>query len=337
MTSVLFTSIARGLATIVLAVLAIGVSGCTSSDQSASLFRPAQQTGVAPAQVTYTFQTIDDTGNDNRVTGIDNAGEIVGVYGDSSSNYNSFNSAPPYGSFTPDNLPDATDGTYMNSIASAATMTYQAGYVYAPHSETGIWGVINDNGTWSLLQKHSGEGKTCIVMELMGVNESGYAVGYYENASGNKCLIQAFEMQPGEVYKDLIGAPGTSPIATGINNSGDIVGDTTVSGIAEGWYKVKGATAVPFTYPGSVGTQALSINASDQIVGSYQDSDGNTHGYLLSNPGPSETWQNIDDKHNGLTVVNGINDNGYLCGWYKGADNDLHGFVATPGTTPKRR
>jgi hypothetical protein len=63
-------------------------------------------------------------------------------------------------------------------------------------------------------------------------------------------------------------------------------------------------------------------------VGSYTDASHNTHGFLftLSN-GKYET---VDDPEGpNTTVVNGINDDGVLVGFY-GTSPINSGFVATP-------
>jgi len=53
---------------------------------------------------------------------------------------------------------------------------------------------------------------------------------------------------------------------------------------------------------------------------------------LLLNPRSKHLkWQTIDaPKSRGFTVVNGISGGGDICGWYRGGDDKLHGFVATP-------
>ena len=56
------------------------------------------------------------------------------------------------------------------------------------------------------------------------------------------------------------------------------------------------------------GTQALGINATGQIVGSYLNAGGN-HGFLYS----SGTYSSIDDPAiSEFTVATGINDSGQI-------------------------
>jgi hypothetical protein len=78
-------------------------------------------------------------------------------------------------------------------------------------------------------------------------------------------------------------------------------------------------------------TQALGINRSDQIVGSYDDASGATHGFVLTSPTSGATFQTIDDPQGvGSTVVNGLNDAGRLVGFFTDAGGNTDGFLAKP-------
>ncbi|MFZ3279364.1 MAG: hypothetical protein WA182_20895 [Candidatus Sulfotelmatobacter sp.] len=46
--------------------------------------------------------------------------------------------------------------------------------------------------------------------------------------------------------------------------------------------RLKAQTYIPIIYPGAVVTEAHGINAFGQIVGSWQDVGGNTHGFLYN-------------------------------------------------------
>jgi hypothetical protein len=93
-----------------------------------------------------------------------------------------------------------------------------------------------------------------------------------------------------------------------------------------GWLQVWGRVTL-LEFPGATATRALGLNNKGQAVGSYTDSSSNTHGfvYMVS----TKKWQSIDDPSGIDTVVNGINDNGLLVGFYKTSPTNS-GFVATP-------
>jgi uncharacterized membrane protein len=80
--------------------------------------------------------------------------------------------------------------------------------------------------------------------------------------------------------------------------------------------------------PGSTSTQALGLNNKGLVVGVYVDNSGNSHGFVYTIS--KGTFVTVDDPSGiGTTVVNGINDNGILVGFY-GTSPINSGFVATP-------
>jgi uncharacterized membrane protein len=80
--------------------------------------------------------------------------------------------------------------------------------------------------------------------------------------------------------------------------------------------------------PDSTSTQALGLNNKGSVVGVYVDNSGNSHGFVYSIT--QGTFVTVDDPNGiGTTVVNGINDNGVLVGFY-GTSPINTGFVATP-------
>jgi len=167
------------------------------------------------------------------------------------------------------------------------------------------------------------------VNQLLGINNTGTAVGFYNDKNGNS---HAYKLNQATGVFTPIHVPGVSTVATGINNAGDIVGFATdAAGNTTSWLKI-GTTTIAYQFPGGTDTQALGINAKNQIVGSYLDGAGNMHGFVLTNPmGPVSHWQTIDDPNGvGSTVVNGINAAGDLVGFYTDATGNTDGMLATP-------
>ena len=85
---------------------------------------------------------------------------------------------------------------------------------------------------------------------------------------------------------------------------------------------------------------AVNGNSTHQVVGEYDDADGNTHGFVLN----GDTFTTIDVPGAWYTTVNGVNANGEMVGIYR---DDLanpahrHGFVlrkgaSRPSTRPTR-
>lgn len=69
------------------------------------------------------------------------------------------------------------------------------------------------------------------------------------------------------------------------------------------------------------------MNNKGKVVGSYTDSAGNIHGFVYAT-GTKES-QSIDDPSGVDTVVNGINDDEVLVGFY-GTSPTNSRFVAIP-------
>ena len=119
-------------------------------------------------------------------------------------------------------------------------------------------------------------------------------------------------------------------IAAGINDNGDIVGFLTTSNGSVKGFLLRGTTFTLFSFPHSNNTTPFGINLSDQIVGSYVDGAGKTHGFLLTNPLTHAHYQSIDDPNGiGTTIINGINDNASLVGFYVDSAGNTDGFLAT--------
>src|ERR1700721_693238 len=153
------------------------------------------------------------------------------------------------------------------------------------------------------------------VNQLLGINNSGIAVGFYVDAKGNS---HAYSVSQSTGVFTAINVPGMSKAATGINNKGNIVGFSTFKrGVTSSWL-LSGGQLTAFQFPGGSDTQAFGVNTHNEIVGSYLDGSGVDHGFTLSDPkGPSSVWQSINDPNGvGSTVVHGINGVGDLVCFY---------------------
>src|SRR3954462_7359319 len=77
----------------------------------------------------------------------------------------------------------------------------------------------------------------------------------------------------------------------------------------------------------SAGTTANGINASGQIVGSYQDASGTTHGFLYS----GGAYATLDAPSATATVPRAINGWGQIVGTYTDASG-THNFLFSGGS-----
>ena len=283
-----------------------------------------------PAAATaYTFTTLDDQADPtfNQLLGINGNHVIVGYFGsgaDAQHPNKGYVLKPPYGqgNYTNENFPGSaqTQVVAINNIGDTA----------------GFW--VTANGTnhgfvrWNGVFENFNDPKTPhmagSVNQLLGINDNGVAVGFYNDAAGNS---HAYQVQQATNVYTAIKIPGAvSAVATGINNAGDIVGFATDgAGTTTSWL-LKNGHLTTFQFPGGSDTQAFGINSTDHIAGSYVDGHGVQHGFVLTSPlGPTSHWQKIDDPNGiGSTVVNGINAAGDLVGFYTDSAGNTDGMLA---------
>ena len=173
------------------------------------------------------------------------------------------------------------------------------------------------------------------VNQLLGINDAGIAVGFYVDAGGNAHPVK-LNQATGHFTTIKNAAIGPNSFATGINDSGAVVGYTMSSTDTYGWLLLPGGHVTTFNFPGNLPTLALGLNAHDEIVGSYTDGSGDTHGFTLTDPtGPVSHWTQIDDPNasnvpGAGTVVNGLNNAGDLVGFYTDAADNVNGLLALP-------
>jgi hypothetical protein len=316
--------------TIGLAALAIAACSGTNSTTSGANALPAHVplgSELSTTSYSYQFVTVNDPASSTftRVLGIDDLGEVVGYYGSGtpSDPSHGFSSSEPYTKFKTLNFPLA-----VNTVATSLSNTrIVAGYFEDNSTGHHTFGFMRNRGVWTYYKDFKTPKGPESVNELLGVNDSDIAVGFYKDSYGNDI---PYELASGH-YLALHPPGAVTAMATGINQPGDITGvETLASGLTEGWL-LRNGTYSQFLYPGASSTQAFAINHSAVVVGSYVDSAG-THGFILTKPGnPSgQSWQSIDEPNAvGTTVVTSINDHDAISGWYVDSSGNTDGFVAT--------
>lgn len=155
-----------------------------------------------------------------------------------------------------------------------------------------------------------------------GMNASGQVVGGYTGFTTTNAYIRT-----GGNYMDLSPFPGAAVAkAYSINDAGHVVGyyEQPGTGLFRG-FLYDGTTYTELHDPSVIGTQAIGINNSDDIVGYYFD--GSPHGYLYAD-GEITT---LDYPLPGAlgTVAQGINDAGEIAGIYFDSSDKDHGFLKT--------
>ena len=137
--------------------------------------------------------------------------------------------------------------------------------------------MVNDNsGFWALGgQFHTanfpaGDPASPPVDQLLGVNDSGVAVGFWTDANGNNHGYQVNVNTSTFSPVTDPNAPGASLTAAAINNSGDIAGFYTSqpagTPTASSWRAARSST---WPCPARPATMAFGVNGNDQVVGAY--------------------------------------------------------------------
>jgi hypothetical protein len=245
----------------------------------------------------------------NEFLGINNRTEIVGYAGGVGSY-----------EFHPGNQVEIE--RYPGSVNTELTSLNNQNVVAGWYEDTNgkIFGLTEWQGVWTTyLDPHAGDRAT----RIRGINDSTDIVGYYENREG---VDHAFASRAARKFRTLFRSSKNS-VATAINDRGQIVGwETVASGATEGWL-LEGKRFTNLVYPGAVLTQPLGTNGSDEIVGSYEDTSGNTHGFILTKPLIAPHWQEFDEPHaSGETILSGISDRDDLVGYYRNGAGRIVAF-----------
>src|SRR5271165_1125617 len=166
--------------------------------------------------------------------------------------------------------------------------------------------------------------------QLLSQNDLKQAAGYYSLSPNNSTPDFPYIYDEVGWIFEVITIPGAvgGAQATGINNSQSKCGFFIDSqGTNHGWL-LQGGTFKQLDVPGSIFTQALGLNNNGKVVGSWMDSGNLTHGFVYTIS--TGQYTTIDEPLGvGTTLVNGINDNGVLVGFFGTAPIN-RGFVALP-------
>jgi len=285
----------------------------------------AQQAANSGSIEVITTFDYPGTGNSTLPQKINERGDIVGVFIDSSGVTRAFVRFSN-GSFSapivdPNDTVGFTEGRGINN-----SRTVCGDYV---GSDGNAHGFFLSGGTFT---EYDVPG--ALSTNVLGINDSADFTGTFDPGSG---ILQAFISVGGTLTSFSVPA-AISTLAYEINNSNQLVVGYYIdgSGILHGYFRdASGALHFPIDPSGSVGTVLFGLNDRNWVVGRYADSSGVTHGVFFLPPNQFFTF---DYPGSTFTSLNGINDRGNICGRYVDASGIAHGFIArvtgTPPTTP---
>src|SRR5262249_53573124 len=137
-----------------------------------------------------------------------------------------------------------------------------------------------------------------------------------------------------DTMTDLGTLGGNSSIGNGINDSGQVVGQSVLpGGTAVHAFLWSAGTMTDLGTLGGLVSQASGINTSSQVVGFSELEPGSSlrHAFVWRG-GVMRDLNDLVPTGSGwiLTVANGINDAGQIVGTGIGPDSLFHGFLLTP-------
>jgi uncharacterized membrane protein len=265
---------------------------------------------VAWSGLTYSVKVIDVPGSTTtQAIGINDKSQVIGTYYDGSRHLSFIYRG---GKFTTLDFP--------NSIETTAHAINDRGQVAGEYWNGGsdVKSFVYSNGAFETLNVPG-------LNEAYVINDRGLVAGNYDIGYG----INNYVYSDGSFMRfDVNGAPNGSSLY-GINSRGQVVGSFYDGTREYGFLYVDGISTT-LNFPGSVETNAYSINAKGVVVGSYIEiKDGNyfSHGFVYT--GGKYTTLNVPQSPN-YTVAFSINDRGQVAGRYNDGMGD-HGFVYSKG------
>lgn len=299
-------------------------------------------TSVSVSAASYSFETINNPGdlNFNQLLGINNEGVIAGYFGDGSVVPNNGYTWTKTGGFVAENFKGAvqTQVTGINNVLTSGmynTVGFYIDTAMANHGFTQIGGIQTtvDNALTTATPPFN---------QLLGLNDSNIAVGFYNDSAGN---AHGYEYNVSSKAFTPVTPPASfnavSVTATGINNGGWISGFfTDTAGVVHGFVD-EGGTFHSFDDPNGNGTNTsfFGLNNKGLVVGTFANASG-TNGLVYNLN--TNSWTTILDPHNSFvapfpgvngTFVNGINDAGDLVGFYSDGTH-VNGMLVTPTPEP---
>jgi hypothetical protein len=293
--------------------------------------------GIRPVQAaTLTFQDIIDNADVtfNQALGINNSGLIAGYFGSGAGGHpnKGYTVAPPYTSFTNEN--------FTGSIQTQVTGLNNIGTTVGFWSDTNLgvgldnnFGFVDVGGIFTNVNNPGTATTPPVFNQLLGVNDSNVAVGFYTDAAGvtHGYTYNIASMTFSANIDDPLAVGNTT--AAAINNAGEIAGFYTDAGGNSHGFIDNGGTFTTLDTPGATSTSLLGLNNFGEAVGFDIDAMGMMHGVVCTVA--TSTCVEMDDPSGiGTTTFNGINDKGQIVGFYVNGDDNTIGLLATPVPEP---
>src|SRR5215471_1192431 len=290
-----------------------------------SLMGFAQQVATSGSIEVITTFDYPGTGNQTLPQKINERGDIVGEFIDSSGVTRGFVRFSD-GSFSvpivdPNDTVGFTEGRGINNPRTVA-----GDYVI---SDGTVHSFLLSGGTFT---EYDVPGT--LQTNLLGINNPGDLTGAFDPGDG---IFQAFIDRGGTITAYTVpGAAATLAYEINDNKKLTVGYYIDAAGVLHGQYRdANGALHFPIDPTGSVGTVLFGDNNRNWVVGRYADAAGVTHGLFFV---PPNNFFTFDFPGSAFTSLNGISSQGNITGRYVDATGIAHGIIArvrgTPPTTP---
>ncbi len=272
----------------------------------------------------WSFRTIDNAADPtfNQLLGITNRGRIVGYFGsgaDAAHPNKGFAIRSPYGqnNIRNENFPGSAQTQVVGINNDKTTVGF---FVDAAGANVGF---VEHGGRFTAVANPATPA-TAPFNQLLGVNDYGVAVGFFDDAAGASHGY-TYDTRDGSFADVALPMNPDGVTATGIADDGTLSGFFTKNKATFGFLLHHGVFR-QLSFGAGTNTQALGVNDGHQVVGSYLDAAGTTHGFVWS-AGRGLTRVDEPDATTS-TVVNGLNSRGQLVGFYVDRAGNTHGFLA---------
>ena len=335
-------SLLSGVALVTASLAAAGCSalGGTSASGGAESVTLAGSTTSSTAQIIagkaggYQVLTLDNARDltFNQLLGINNEGVIAGYFGSGNAGHpnKGYVLRPPFsqGNFGGENFPGSlqTQVTGLNDEGiSVGFFSTQNGATPADDNNFGFWRV---NGRYHEVNFPTRNNSKPPVNQLLGVNDNGIAVGFYNDGAGNSHGY-AYDINSRR-FKLITVRGATSLTAAAINNWGTVAGFyTNAKGTVSTFVRWRNGKVATLAVPGASATQAFGVNDNNEVVGAYTTGTGDnavTHGFTWADG----KYLTVDFPKASATTVNGVNNEGDIVGFYTDAAGNTDGFLGLP-------
>jgi hypothetical protein len=186
---------------------------------------------VAAADPTYGFRTVDNAADltFNQLLGINDGGLVAGYFGSGAQAHPNMGYLLQGGGYRSENFP----GSVQTQVTGLNNDGVTVGFWSSTDMDVGKdanYGFYAADGSSHSVNFPAGANASPPVNQLLGVNDSDVAVGFYQDSRGNN---HGYEYRIGDGRFSRVldpASPGASLTAAAINGHGDVAGFYTGSG-----------------------------------------------------------------------------------------------------------